>query len=159
MCLLVGLAEAIRGNNVDRRFFGISMGGIGQSINTHLLANLLGPLHRYLDLNVHYQDEEMRKQSGNYEDTPVVTGQERPEGSREQFRTRLFNLHMAADPTAQRDLYNRVTRMIELKRLETIRAECNDHVHVCLRRKLLFSSPSGIGDTVPLQSVRQKVHR
>ena len=113
-CLFAGLAEALRGHNVDRGFFGISMGCIGQSINTHLLSNLLGNLHRYLDMNVYYQDEEMRKQSSAYEDCPVVTAQEKPEGSKQVFRLHLFKLHMAADPTAQRDLYNRITRMVEL---------------------------------------------
>ena len=113
-CLFAGLAEALRGHNVDRGFFGISMGGIGQSINTHLLFNLLGNLHRYLDMNVYYQDEEMRKQSSAYEDCPVVTAQEKPEGSKQVFRVHLFKLHMAGDPTAQRDLYNRITRMVEL---------------------------------------------
>ena len=112
--LFAGVAEALRGNNVDRGQFGISQGGVGQSINTYLLSGFLGVLHSYLDLSVYYKDEEMLRQSGHYEDVPVVTGQERPEGSKEQLRTHLFKLHMSADPTAQRDLYNKVTRMIEL---------------------------------------------
>ena len=109
--------------------FGISQGGIGQSINTYLLSNLLGHLHRYLDMNVYYQDEEMRKQASTYEDCPVVTAQEKPEGSKQIFRLHLFKLHMAADPTAQRDLYNRVTRMIELKGLK--RFELNAMIVFC----------------------------
>ena len=79
---MAGLAEALRGNNVDRGQFGISQGGVGQSINTFLIACFLGVLHSYLDLSVYYKDEEMLRQSGHYEDIPVVTGQEKPEGSK-----------------------------------------------------------------------------
>ena len=59
-------------------------------------------------------DGEKRKRSSAYEDCPVVTAQEKPEGSKQVFRVHLFKLHMAGDPTAQRDLYNRITRMVEL---------------------------------------------
>ena len=113
-CLFAGISEALRGNNVDRGQFGISQGGVGQSINTYLLQSFLGALHRYLDLSVYYSEDQMLRQSGTYEDIPVLTGQEKPEGTKEQLRTHLFKLHMSGDPTAQRDLYHRVTRMIEL---------------------------------------------
>ena len=99
---------------MDRGQFGISQGGVGQSINTYLLQVFLGALHRYLDLSVYYSEDQMLRQSGTYEDIPVLTGQEKPEGTKEQLRTHLFKLHMSGDPTAQRDLYHRVTRMIEL---------------------------------------------
>ena len=93
-------------------------------------------------MNVYYQDEEMRKQASMYEDAPVVTAQEKPEGSNQVFRLHLFKLHMAADPTAQRDLFNRITRMIELigfKRFElnamiVFAGVCQDNFFSLLRR-------------------------
>ena len=108
------LAIALKGYNVDRAFIGLSGGGVGQSMFTLLLHNVLGDMHRYFDMTMYYSDEEMRKQSSALEDIPVTTGQERPEGSNQKLRLHLYKLHISGDPVAQRDLYEKVTRMIEL---------------------------------------------
>lgn len=35
-------------------------GGVGQSLESHRIAALFGPLHTFLDLNIYYTDDEMR---------------------------------------------------------------------------------------------------
>ena len=60
-CCMAALAIALRGLNVDRCFWGIGPGGVGQSLFTAHLDAVLGHLHAYLDTNIYYSDEEMRQ--------------------------------------------------------------------------------------------------
>lgn len=80
-CQLSALALALRGGNIDRCFWGIGPSGVGQSLFTGHLTALLGSLHAYLDTNVYYSGEELRKQAEHLVGKPVVTGQEAPPAS------------------------------------------------------------------------------
>ena len=62
-CNLAAMSLAIRGHNLDRCFWGIGPGGVGQSLFSAHLAAILGRLHAYLDTNVYYTDDELRKQA------------------------------------------------------------------------------------------------
>lgn len=62
-CVLAALLLALMGYNVDRCFWTIGPGGVGQSLLTYLINGLLGNLHAYLDTNVFHSDDELRKQA------------------------------------------------------------------------------------------------
>ena len=62
-CNLAALSLAIRGHNLDRCFWGIGPGGVGQSLFSSHVATIIGRLHAYLDTNVYYSDDELRKQA------------------------------------------------------------------------------------------------
>lgn len=62
-CNIAALSLALRGVNVDRAFWGVGAGGVGQSLFTAHLAALLGRLHAYLDTNIYYTDDEFRTSS------------------------------------------------------------------------------------------------
>lgn len=64
---LAALSLALKGHNVDRCFWGIGPGGVGQSLYTAHLDTVLGGLHAYLDTNIYYTDDEQLKQA----DQPV----------------------------------------------------------------------------------------
>lgn len=59
-CQFAAQGLALRGRNVDRAFWTIGPGGVGQSLESHRIAALFGPLHTFLDLNIYYTDDEMR---------------------------------------------------------------------------------------------------
>jgi hypothetical protein len=60
-CEFCALCLAIMGKNIDRGFWHLGRGGAGQSITTaHFHAMLVG-LHAFLDMNIYYSDDEMRK--------------------------------------------------------------------------------------------------
>ena len=48
---------ALRGENVDRAFWGIGSGGVGQSLHTAHLEAILGEYHTCLDMNIYFVDE------------------------------------------------------------------------------------------------------
>ena len=112
--LLCGIALALRGMNVERAIIGVGSGGVGQSILTAVLANLLGKRHAYVDMNVYHDDAEMRKQSAHLFNKLVITGQEAVQGSHQKLRQHVFKKHISADPLPQRKNYSIDTHMIEL---------------------------------------------
>ena len=62
-CVFAALELAPRGRNVDRAFWTLGAGGVGQSLSTHLIAGSVGRHnHHFVDLNVYYTDDELRKQ-------------------------------------------------------------------------------------------------
>lgn len=120
-CSLSALALALKGHNVDRCFWGIGPGGVGQSLFTAHLAALLGRLHAYLDTNIYYTEDEMRKQADQLVNCVVVTGQESVEGSSRRLREDLYKKHMSGDPVPARMPYAILTKQVELlgwKRME-----------------------------------------
>ncbi len=120
-CQLCALALALRGCNVDRAFWGIGPGGVGQSLFTTHLAAVVGRLHAFLDTNIYYSDDELRKQADNLVGRLIVTGQETVEGSSRKMREDLYKKHVSGDPVPARLPYGIVTKLIELpgwKRLE-----------------------------------------
>ena len=106
--------------NIDRLFIGISPGGVGQSLyNSHLHA-MYGESSAFVDPNVWFNDDELRKQIEQWAGCYILTGQEAPQSTK-QMRDDLFKKTMSADGIAGLKLYGYSTKMLELvgwKRLE-----------------------------------------
>ena len=116
-CCLAALALAKRGLNVDVVYFFLGAGGVGLSLMTAHLAEMLGSnLHKYFDPQVFYLDEEMRKQIEMLVGAIVLTAQETrrleedvPRGSLQEARDRGWDIRAAAVfDTHQDDLSCRV---------------------------------------------------
>ena len=82
-CHLAAMALVLRGHNVDRAFWTVGGGGVGQSLLSYLIANLWSLNHAFLDMNIYYSDDELRKQAELLAGKWVVTGQENPDISKE----------------------------------------------------------------------------
>ena len=67
----------MRGLNVDRAFWTMGSGGVGQSLWSHLLASTFKDNHAFLDMSIYFSDDELRKQCELIAGKAVVTGQER----------------------------------------------------------------------------------
>ncbi len=120
-CQFCALGLALRGRNVDRAFWGVGPGGVGQSLFTCHIAAIVGRLHAFLDTNIYYTDDELRKQADNLVGKLIVTGQEAVEGGSRRMREDLYKNHVSADPIPARLPYGIVTKLVELpgwKRLE-----------------------------------------
>ena len=113
-CCFAALCLALRGLNVDRAFWGLGRGGVGQSLFTALLEALLGHNHGCLDMNIYFSDDEMRKQAAYIVGKLVVTGQEAVQGSSRQLREDLYKKHISADKIPERLPYAIVTTLVEL---------------------------------------------
>ncbi|CAE7905850.1 unnamed protein product, partial [Symbiodinium necroappetens] len=114
-CFTAALTLAIRGENVDRAFWGLGSGGVGQSLQTAHLEAILGSFHSCLDMNIYYSDEEMRKQAASLLGKLVVTGQESVQGSRKGMREDVYKQHMSADKLPERMPYAIDTHLVELR--------------------------------------------
>ena len=114
-CQFAALALALRGENVDRCFWTLGPGGVGQSLLSHFLDALLDGRHSFLDTNVYYSDEELRKQAQMLVSKLVVTAQEAVQGAAHNMREDLYKKHMTADAIASRLPYAIVTKQVELK--------------------------------------------
>ena len=114
-CQLAALTLALRGENVDRCFWTIGPGGVGQSLMSHFLDTLLGGRHSFLDTNVYYSDEELRKQAQLLASKIVVTAQEAVQGASHRMREDLYKKHMTADAIASRLPYAILTKQVELR--------------------------------------------
>ena len=126
-CQLAAMCLSLRGMNIDRAFWTVGPGGVGQSLNTHLIANMFGSNHGFVDMQVFYSDDdELRKQADSLVDKRVVNGQESPVTDR-TMRSDLYKKHMSADPVAGRPPYGIVTRMLQLNGWK--RFEMNDALH------------------------------
>ncbi|CAE7461722.1 unnamed protein product [Symbiodinium sp. CCMP2592] len=106
---------APRGENVDRAFWSIGSGGVGQSLQTAHLEAILGEYHTCLDMNIYFVDEEMRKQAANIVGKIVVTGQESVQGSRRSMREDIYKKHISADKVPERLPYAIHTALVELR--------------------------------------------
>jgi hypothetical protein len=62
-CFQSAIALAMRGENIDRCFIGVSPGGVGQSLYSSHLAAMFGSLHTFFDPNIWYHDDEIRTSS------------------------------------------------------------------------------------------------
>ena len=74
------MSLALHGENVDRVFWSIGRGGVGQSLLTAHIHELFKGISAFLDVNIYYTDDEMRKQADLLFGKVVVTGQEAVEG-------------------------------------------------------------------------------
>ena len=80
LCNFAASGLSLRRCNVDRAFWSIGGGGVGQSLFTHLIASVVGRHnHHFLDMNCYYSDDELRKQGEYLAGKLVVTGQEMPD--------------------------------------------------------------------------------
>ncbi|CAE7651585.1 unnamed protein product, partial [Symbiodinium necroappetens] len=112
---MASLTLAFRGENVDRAFWGVGSGGVGQSLQTAHLEAILGNYHSCLDMNIYFIDEEMRKQAANLVGKIVVTGQESVQGSRRPMREDIYKKHISADKVPERLPYAIRTGLVELR--------------------------------------------
>ena len=54
------------GVSIVRALITVGLGGVGQSLNTCLFANLFGGSHGFMDMNVFYTEDELRKQADTF---------------------------------------------------------------------------------------------
>ena len=94
---LAAMGLILRGLNVDRAFWTKGPGGVGQSLNSFLIAALFQSLHEFLDMNIYYSDDELRKQGDALHLALIHTGQENV-GTAKQMRDDLYKKHITADP-------------------------------------------------------------
>ena len=119
-CCQAAQALAKRGLNIDRCFIGVSPGGVGQSLYSAHLNAVYAHNHAYIDPNIWYDDQELRKQVEQFASCFILTAQEAPETAK-RMREDLYKKTMSGDGIAGRRPYGYVTRMIELsgwKRME-----------------------------------------
>ena len=90
-------------------------GGVAQSLWTHLIHNTYDHLHGFLDTNIYYSDDELRKQGELLVGKLVVTGQEAVGGSKQGMREDLEKKHISADPIKARLPCSILTRLVELR--------------------------------------------
>ena len=60
-CTFCGLALALMSRTVDRAFWTLERGGVGQSLFTTLIESAISPNRAYIDCDVLYHDEDIRK--------------------------------------------------------------------------------------------------
>ena len=65
-CQLAAMCLTLRGINIVRAFMTLGPGGVGQSLNTALIANVFGDMHGFVDMNVFYTEDELRKQADTF---------------------------------------------------------------------------------------------
>ena len=56
----------LRGVSIVRVFNMVGPGGVGQGLNTCLIANLFGGSHGFMDVNVFCTEDELRKQADTF---------------------------------------------------------------------------------------------
>ena len=96
-CQLAAICLTLRGVSIVRAFITVGPGGVGQSLNTCLIANLFGGSHGFMDMNVFYNDDELRKQADTFTGRVVTTGQEAPSTDK-RLREDLCKKVMSGDP-------------------------------------------------------------
>ena len=79
-CTIAGISMALLGENVDRAFWTIGSGGVGQSLLTTLIRNAISPMRGFFDCTSLYLDGELRKTMGHIVGYFVLTAQEGTEG-------------------------------------------------------------------------------
>ncbi|CAE6961070.1 eag [Symbiodinium natans] len=82
---VASLTLALCGENVDRAFWGVGSGGVGQSLQT-----------------AHLHLEEMHKQAARLLGKIVVAGQETVQGARKSMREDIYKKHISADKVPER---------------------------------------------------------
>ncbi|CAK0879999.1 unnamed protein product [Prorocentrum cordatum] len=120
-CQLAATALTLQRHNIDRCFWTVGPGGVGQSILAHLIHNVFRGRHAFWGTNIHFSDDELRKQADGLIGKLITTVQEAVDNSKHGFREDLFKKHISADPIARVCLYGIATRLIEVpgwKRLE-----------------------------------------
>ena len=65
-CQPAAISLTLRGVNIVRALVTVGPGGVGQSLNSCLIANLSGGNHGFKDMNVFYTEDELRKQADTF---------------------------------------------------------------------------------------------
>lgn len=118
------LALAKRGLNGLQCFIFLGAGGCGLSLFTDLLATSLGEeLHKYFDPFVFFDDEDSRKCVELLAGGCVLSGQERPQGSKRKLLLHLWRKFLSGEGLRGRLPYAILTRMIRL--IGWVRIEVN----------------------------------
>ena len=52
--------------DIVRAFMTLGPGGVGQSLNTALIVDVFGDMHGFVDMNVFYTEDELRKQADTF---------------------------------------------------------------------------------------------
>ena len=112
-CHFAAFALVLRGHNIDRAFWTLGGGGVGQSLLSHLIATVFGDNHSFIDMNLYFTDDEMRKQGELLAGKAVVTGQEMPNETKE-MREDLYKKHISADAVSCRLPYAVLTKQVQL---------------------------------------------
>lgn len=87
--------------------------GVGQSLFSAHLDAVYAPNHKFIDPNIWFDENEMRKQVEQSAGCFMLTAQEAPETCK-RMREDLYKKTMSADGIAGRRPYGMMTRMIEL---------------------------------------------
>lgn len=122
-CEFSAFCLALMRKNIDRGFWHLGRGGAGQSLTTSHIHALMSGFHAFLDMNIYFTDDEMRKQADLLIDMLVSTGQETVQGATTSLRFDLMKKHLSGDPIAMRLLYSIITKMESL--IGWTRFECN----------------------------------
>ena len=61
--IMAAMCVVLEGGNVDRIFWTVGPGGVGQSLLSHHLHSVFATLAAFIDTNVFYSDDELRKQA------------------------------------------------------------------------------------------------
>ena len=56
----------LRGVSIARAFNTVGLGGVGQGLNTCLIANLFGGSRGFMDMKVFHTEDELRKQADTF---------------------------------------------------------------------------------------------
>ena len=113
-CCFAAMILVMCGENIDRICWTLGPGGVGQSLFTAHIAAVFKGLHAYLDTNVLFVDEEMRKQAESLIGKLILTLQEAVENASKGMRQDLYKKLGSADAIAARLPYAIITRMIEI---------------------------------------------
>ena len=106
------------GYNVDRAFWSIGGGGVGQSLFTALVNNALYPKHGFFDCAALYQDDEMRIYVDLLSPFCVWAAQGGTEGGSEKIknlRRDLYRKFCSGDPMAARPPYAIATKQVPMR--------------------------------------------
>ena len=115
-CSIAGLALALMGQNVDRAFWSIGKGGVGQSLFSTPIHNAMSPTRGFFDCASLYMGDELRKTLENRVGFCVNTAQEGDEGGTtniRHLRQDLYKKLWSADPISFRPPYARATEKVK----------------------------------------------
>ena len=117
-CTMAGLAIALIGENVDRAFWTIGAGGVGQSLFTSLIHNALAPTHGFFDCTALYLDDELRKTLEHLIPFKILTAQEGAEGGSAIIRNPRQDLYKKicpSGPISRRLPYAKSTKIVSVR--------------------------------------------
>ena len=124
-CTIAGISLALMGENVDRAFWTIGGGGVGQSLFTTLINNSISPKSGFFDFSALYMDGDVRKFLEQLVGPRAWTAQEATEGGAEKriLRQDIYKKIGSADPISRRPPYAKSTKTMSIRGM--VRFEIN----------------------------------